>query len=76
VDKRNEIVVTGSRTAPRTNTTTSYPARHVACKDLTSQQSSYILINTTIQNPSFNTVQTPVNDATSLMDMKYKEIWD
>ena len=64
----NEIVVTGSRTAPRTNTTTALPIDVLSAKDLTSTGQATFDKALQYKIPSFNTVQTPVNDATSLMD--------
>jgi iron complex outermembrane receptor protein len=64
----NEIVVTGSRTAPRTNTTTALPIDVISAQDLVSTGQATFDKALQYKIPSFNTVQTPVNDATSLLD--------
>ena len=63
-----EVVVTGTRTAPRSNTTTALPIDVLSSKDLTS--TGQVTFDKALQYkiPSFNVVQTPVNDATSLLD--------
>ncbi|HEY4616666.1 MAG TPA: TonB-dependent receptor [Flavobacterium sp.] len=63
-----EIVVTGSRTAPRSNTTTALPIDVISSKDLASTGQASFDKALQYKIPSFNTVQTPVNDATSLLD--------
>ncbi|MFV5683832.1 TonB-dependent receptor domain-containing protein [Flavobacterium sp. GB2R13] len=64
----NEVVVTGTRAAPRSNTTTTLPIDVVSFEDLTT--TGQVTFDKALQYkiPSFNTVQTPVNDATSLLD--------
>ncbi|MFT7164191.1 MAG: iron complex outermembrane receptor protein, partial [Flavobacterium sp.] len=64
----NEVVVTGTRSAPRSNITTALPIDILSFEDLTS--TGQITFDKALQYkiPSFNTVQTPVNDATSLLD--------
>lgn len=64
----NEIVVTGTRAAPRSNTTTALPVDVLSFEDLSS--TGQLTFDKALQHliPSFNTVQTPVNDATSLLD--------
>ena len=64
----DDIVIVGSRAAPRSNTTTSLPVDILASKDLVN--TGQITFDKALQYkiPSFNTVQTPVNDATSLLD--------
>lgn len=64
----NEIVLVGSRTAPRSNIDTPLPVDVVSIKELTS--TGQVTFDKALQYriPSFNTVQTPVNDATSLLD--------
>jgi len=64
----NEIIITGSRVPTRSNTSSPLPVDIVAAKELqsTGQQSFDKALQYKI--PSFNTVQTPVNDATSLLD--------
>ncbi|MFV8340831.1 TonB-dependent receptor [Flavobacterium sp. XS2P39] len=64
----DEIVVTGTRTAPRSNTTTALPIDVLSAKDLTSTGQASFDKALQYKIPSFNTVQTPVNDATSLLD--------
>lgn len=63
-----EVVVTGTRTAPRSNTTTALPIDVLTAKDLTSTGQATFDKALQYRIPSFNTVQTPVNDATSLLD--------
>lgn len=64
----NEIIVTGTRAAPRSNTATALPIDIISAKDLAS--TGQLTFDKALQYriPSFNTVQTPVNDATSLLD--------
>lgn len=64
----DEVVVTGSRTAPRSNTTSPLPIDILSSKDLTSTGQATFDKALQYKIPSFNTVQTPVNDATSLLD--------
>lgn len=64
----DEVVVTGSRTAVRSNTTTALPIDVLSTKDLTSTGQATFDKALQYKIPSFNTVQTPVNDATSLLD--------
>jgi len=61
-------VVTGTRTAPRSNTTTALPIDVLSSKDLVSTGQATFDKALQYKIPSFNTVQTPVNDATSLLD--------
>ncbi len=63
-----EIIITGSRTAPRSQIDTPLPIDVIGVKDLTS--TGQLTFDKALQYriPSFNTVQTPVNDATSLLD--------
>ncbi|WP_438423387.1 TonB-dependent receptor [Aquimarina macrocephali] len=63
-----EIILVGSRALPRSNTTSSLPVDVLPAKELTS--TGQITFDKALQYkiPSFNTVQTPVNDATSLLD--------
>ncbi|CAM2755951.1 iron complex outermembrane recepter protein [Flavobacterium succinicans] len=63
-----EVVVTGTRTAPRSNTTTALPIDVLSSKDLVSTGQATFDKALQYKIPSFNTVQTPVNDATSLLD--------
>ncbi|WP_209065966.1 TonB-dependent receptor [Croceivirga sp. JEA036] len=64
----DEFIVVGSRTAPRSNTDTPLPVDVLPAAELTS--TGQITFDKALQYkiPSFNTVQTPVNDATSLLD--------
>lgn len=64
----DEIVVTGTRTAPRSNTTSALPIDVISSKDLASTGQATFDKALQYKIPSFNTVQTPVNDATSLLD--------
>ncbi len=64
----DEIVITGTRTAPRSNTTTPLPIDVLSAKDLASTGQATFDKALQYRIPSFNTVQTPVNDATSLLD--------
>nr|WP_315251475.1 TonB-dependent receptor [uncultured Flavobacterium sp.] len=66
--KLDEVVVTGTRTAPRSNTTSALPIDVLSAKDLTSTGQATFDKALQYKIPSFNTVQTPVNDATSLLD--------
>jgi iron complex outermembrane receptor protein len=63
-----EIVVTGSRTPARSNTKSPLPIDVVSAKDLISTGQTTFDKALQYKIPSFNTVQTPVNDATSLLD--------
>ncbi len=68
-DKLEEIVVSvGSRSLPRSATTSALPIDNVDSKSLKS--TGQLTFDKALQYrvPSFNTVQTPVNDATSLLD--------
>jgi iron complex outermembrane receptor protein len=64
----NEVVVTGSRAAVRSNTTSALPIDVLSSKELTSTGQATFDKALQYKIPSFNTVQTPVNDATSLLD--------
>lgn len=64
----DEVVVVGTRTAPRSNTTTSLPIDLLSSKELASTGQASFDKALQYRIPSFNTVQTPVNDATSLLD--------
>ncbi|WP_428225120.1 TonB-dependent receptor [Flavobacterium sp.] len=63
----DEVVVVGSRTAPRSNTTTPLPIDLLSSKELASTGQPSFDKALQYRIPSFNTVQTPVNDATSLL---------
>ncbi|MDI1305005.1 MAG: TonB-dependent receptor plug domain-containing protein, partial [bacterium] len=64
----NDVLVTGTRAAPRSNTTTMLPIDVLSSDDLTSTGQTTFDKVLQYKIPSFNTVQTPVNDATSLLD--------
>ncbi len=63
-----EFIVVGSRTAPRSNVDSPLPVDVVGVKELTSTGQATFDKALQYRIPSFNTVQTPVNDATSLLD--------
>ncbi|MFT5988934.1 MAG: iron complex outermembrane receptor protein [Neolewinella sp.] len=63
-----ELVIVGSRTAPRSNTTSALPVDVFRAKDLIATGQTTFDKALQYRVPSFNTVQTPVNDATSLLD--------
>jgi iron complex outermembrane receptor protein len=62
------VVLTGSRTAPRSSINSDLPIDVVGIKELTSTGQATFDKALQYRIPSFNTVQTPVNDATSLLD--------
>ncbi|WP_299381489.1 TonB-dependent receptor [uncultured Lacinutrix sp.] len=64
----DEVVLVGSRTAPRSSVDTALPIDVVGVKELTSTGQASFDKALQYRIPSFNTVQTPVNDATSLLD--------
>ena len=64
----DEVIVTGSRTAPRSSADTPLPIDVVSVKELQSTGQATFDKALQYRIPSFNTVQTPVNDATSLLD--------
>ncbi|MEB8345540.1 TonB-dependent receptor [Flavobacteriaceae bacterium KMM 6898] len=64
----DEFIVVGSRTAPRSNADTPLPVDVIGAKELTSTGQMTFDKALQYRIPSFNTVQTPVNDATSLLD--------
>ncbi|CAM1343482.1 TonB-dependent receptor [Tenacibaculum amylolyticum] len=63
-----EVVITGSRTPARSNTSSPLPVDIVGVQEL--QATGQTTFDKALQYkiPSFNTVNTPVNDATSLLD--------
>ncbi|MFK7904544.1 MAG: TonB-dependent receptor, partial [Chitinophagales bacterium] len=63
-----DVVVTGSRTAPRSSTSTPLPIDVVGAKELAMTGQNSFDKALTYRIPSFNSVNTPVNDATSLLD--------
>ncbi len=64
----DDVVVVGSRNAPRSATTTPLPIDVLSNKDLLSTGQNTFDKTLQYRVPSFNVVQTPVNDATSLLD--------
>lgn len=67
-DKLDEIVVVGTRSLPRSSANSPLPVDNFDAKSLKS--TGQLTFDKALQYrvPSFNTVQTPVNDATSLLD--------
>ena len=63
-----DIVVTGTRSAPRSSTDTPLPIDVVGAKDLLATGQNSFDKALTYKIPSFNSVNTPVNDATALLD--------
>lgn len=64
----DEVVITGSRTPARSNTSSPLPVDIVGVKELQSTGQTTFDKALQYKIPSFNTVNTPVNDATSLLD--------
>ena len=64
----DEVIVTGSRTAARSSADTPLPVDVIGVKELQSTGQASFDKALQYRIPSFNTVQTPVNDATSLLD--------
>ncbi|WP_299709082.1 TonB-dependent receptor [uncultured Tenacibaculum sp.] len=64
----DEVVITGSRTPARSNTVSPLPIDIVGVKELQSTGQPTFDKALQYKIPSFNTVNTPVNDATSLLD--------
>lgn len=64
----SEVVVTGTRATPRSSITTTLPIDVVSFEDLLSTGQTTLDKALQYKIPSFNTSQTPVNDATSLLD--------
>jgi iron complex outermembrane receptor protein len=63
-----DVVLVGTRSVPRTSTSTPLPIDVFSTKDLLSTGQLTFDKSLQYRVPSFNTVQTPVNDATSLLD--------
>jgi iron complex outermembrane receptor protein len=63
-----EVIITGSRTPQRSNTKSPLPIDIVSAKDLVATGQTSFDKALQYKIPSFSTVQTPVNDATSLLD--------
>jgi len=64
----DDVVLVGSRAVSRTNTSSSLPVDVLSSKDIASTGQTSFDKALQYKIPSFNTVQTPVNDATSLLD--------
>ncbi len=64
----SDVVVTGSRTAPRSSVSTPLPIDVISAAELVSTGQNSFDKALTYKIPSFNSVNTPVNDATSLLD--------
>ncbi len=64
----NDVVVVGSRSNPRTVTTSAIPIDVLGAKDLRTTGQATFDKSLQYRVPSFNTVNTPVNDATTLLD--------
>ncbi|WP_373073073.1 TonB-dependent receptor domain-containing protein [Zeaxanthinibacter enoshimensis] len=64
----DEVVMVGSRAVARSSTDTPLPVDMIGVKEI--QNTGQVTFDKSLQYkiPSFNTVQTPVNDATSLLD--------
>ncbi len=62
------VTVVGSRTPARTNTSSPLPIDVLSSTEITSTGQNSFDKALQYRIPSFNTVQTPVNDATSLLD--------
>ncbi len=62
------VVVVGSRTPARTNTSSPLPIDVLSSNEILSTGQTSFDKALQYRIPSFNTVQTPVNDATSLLD--------
>ncbi len=63
-----DVVVTGTRSAPRSSTDTPLPIDVVGADDLISTGQNSFDKALTYKVPSFNSVNTPVNDATAVLD--------
>uniref|UniRef100_UPI004048E840 TonB-dependent receptor n=1 Tax=Roseivirga sp. TaxID=1964215 RepID=UPI004048E840 len=68
VELLNELVVVGTRSRPRSSIDTPVPVDILDAKELASTGQNTFDKALTYRVPSFNSVQTPVNDATSLLD--------
>ncbi len=64
----DEVILVGSRTAPRSNADSPLPVDVLQAKELSRTGQATFDKALQFRIPSFNTVQTPVNDATSLLD--------
>lgn len=68
VAQLEDVVIVGSRNMPRSATDTPLPVDMLETAELTSTGQTTFDKALQYRVPSFNTVQTPVNDATSLLD--------
>ncbi|MEY2918207.1 MAG: hypothetical protein RIS73_1921, partial [Bacteroidota bacterium] len=66
--KLEDVVVVGSRSLPRSSANSPLPVDNFDAKSLKSTGQTTFDKALQYRVPSFNTVQTPVNDATSLLD--------
>jgi iron complex outermembrane receptor protein len=64
----SEVIVVGTRNRPRSSIDTAVPVDIISAKDLLSSGQNTFDKALTYRVPSFNSVQTPVNDATALLD--------
>ncbi len=64
----SDVVVTGTRSAPRSATDTPLPIDVVSADELISTGQNSFDKALTYKVPSFNSVNTPVNDATAILD--------
>ena len=67
-EQLQELVIVGSRNAPRSSTDTPLPVDMISSDDLVSTGQATFDKALQYRVPSFNTVQTPVNDATAILD--------
>jgi iron complex outermembrane recepter protein len=67
-EQLQEVVIVGSRNAPRSSTDTPLPVDMIQADELRSTGQATFDKALQYRVPSFNTVQTPVNDATALLD--------
>jgi iron complex outermembrane recepter protein len=63
-----DVVLVGTRTVPRTNTSSPLPVDILSAKDLRATGQTSFDKALQYRVPSFNTANTPVNDATTLLD--------
>ncbi len=63
-----DVIVVGSRSLPRTSTSTPLPVDVISAEDLKTTAQTSFDKQLQYRVPSFNTVNTPVNDATTLLD--------
>lgn len=68
VELLQELVVVGTRSRPRSSIDTAVPVDIIDAEDLRSTGQNSFDKALTYRVPSFNSVQTPVNDATALLD--------